>query len=426
MRKSIVTAAIVLVCTGGSMGPTIAQTSAPVASPEAVAYLEAALEQIEQGSRVYSADWQALRAAGLAAIAASGARSPADTYPAIRDALVGLGDKHARLLDPESAKLMGTRRPAKSTGLFVVPREAIVGQVVPGSPAEAAGLATGDRILAVEGVVGFADLPRFEFDRLFQNGQRSDGSTGPLRVSVQTGSAEARDVEVPLAAFDTYLAPTGRRLDGGIAYLELPGVSGQKGATYDDAVHELLGQLDDGSLRGCIVDLRRNAGGSVEPMLASIGPLAGSGQLGAYVSSKVSSPWSYDATRGSAIFEGYELANVPAPHPLRDDLPVAILTSPMTAQAGEALVVAFGGRAHTRRFGEGTRGVPIGSTSKALSDGALLVLTVTVQADRTGKRYEGIIAPDDAVATDWTRFGAADDPVVAAASRWLGSLDRAK
>lgn len=403
-----------------------AQTQASEASSEAVVYLESALDQIEEGSRVYSTDWEALHTKALTAIAASGAKTPADTYPAIRDALATLGDKHGRLLDPEAAKLMSTKRPAKSTGLLVVPRAAIVAQVFPGSPAEAAGLALGDCIVAVKGVTGFADLPRFEFDRLFRSGQLQDRSTGPLSLTVRTGSAEPREVQVPLAIFDEYLAPTGRLLDGSIAYLELPGVSGPKAANYDDAVHELLGQLDDGTLRGCIVDLRRNSGGSVEPLLASIGPLAGTGKLGAYVSSHASSDWSYDAERGSAIFEGYELANVPSPHPLRDDLPVAVLTGPMTAQAGEALVVAFGGRARARRFGEGTRGVPIGSRTKALADGALIVLTVTVQADRTGARYDGVIPPDEAVAIDWNRFGAADDPVVAAACRWLGSADRAK
>jgi len=407
-------------------GLASAQKQASEASPEATRYLEAALDQIEQGSRVYSTDWKALRTKALAAIAASGAKAPADTYPAIRDALATLGDKHSRLLEPGAAKLMATKRPAKSTGLLVVPRDAIVAQVVPGSPAEAAGLAAGDRIVAVEGVAGFADLPRFEFDRLFRSGQIQDGSTAPLNLSIRTGSAEPRKVQVPLATFDEYLAPTGRLLDGDIGYLELPGVSGPRAANYDDAVHELLGQIDDGTLRGCIVDLRRNTGGSVEPLIASIGPLAGTGKLGAYSSAHANSEWSYDAERGAAVFEGYELAKVEHPHPLRDDLPVALLTGPMTAQAGEALVVAFGGRARVRRFGEGTRGVPIGSTTKSLADGALLVLTVTVQADRTGTRYEEVIPPDEAVAIDWTRFGAADDPVVAAASRWLGSADRAK
>ena len=56
----------------------------------------------------------------------------------------------------------------------------------------------------------------------------------------------------------------------------------------------------------------------------------------------------------------------------------------------------------------------------------MLVLTVTVQADRNGTRYEGVIPPDEVLATDWTRFGASDDPVVVAASRWLQSSDQAK
>lgn len=402
-------------------GVAAAQSNAREASDEAKGYLEAALEQIQQGSRVYSTDWDALRAKALAAIAAAAAATPADTYPAIREALATLGDPHARLLEPEAAKLMSTKRPAKSTGLLVVPGRALVAQVWPGSPAEAAGLVLGDHIVAVEGVTGFADLPRFEFDRLFRSGQRQDRSTAPLDLTVRSGAAEPRAVQVPLAAFDEYVAPTGRMLDDGIGYVELPGVSGPKGAGYDDAVHALLGQFDDDALRGCIVDLRRNAGGSVEPMLASVGPLAGDGKLGGYTSAHTTSVWSYDAARGSAIFEGYELANVASPYPLRDDLPVALLTSPVTAQAGEALVVAFAGRAQARRFGEGTRGVPVGSTTKALSDGAMLVLTVTVQSDRAGTRYDGVIPPDEPVAIDWARFGAAEDPVVVAARRWLAS-----
>lgn len=421
MRTHLATGSFLLLT-----GLSLAQTDSRVASAEATRYLEAALDQIEQGSRVYATDWRALRTKALASIAAVGATTAADTYPAIRAALATLGDKHGRLLEPAAAKLMATRRPAQSTGLIVVPRDAIVAQVVPGSPAASAGLALGDRIVAVEGVPGFADLPRFEFERLFRSGQRQDCSTAPLDLSVRTGTAKPRAVQVPLATFDEYLAPTGRLLDGGIGYLELPGVSGPRAANYDDAVHELLGQLGDGTLRGCIVDLRRNSGGSVEPMLNSVGPLAGAGKLGAYVSAHVTSDWSYDAARGVAIFEGYELAKVASPHPLRDDLPVALLTGPLTAQAAEAMVVAFAGRARTRRFGEGTRGVPTGSTTKPLADGALLVLTVTVYADRTGARYDGVIPPDQAVAIDWTRIGAADDPVVVAASRWIASVAEGK
>jgi C-terminal processing protease CtpA/Prc len=155
-------------------------------------------------------------------------------------------------------------------------------------------------------------------------------------------------------------------------------------------------------------------------MLAGIGPLAGDGQLGAFASAGSGADWSYDAARGSATSATYELAAVTKPHPLRADLPVAVLTGPLTEGAGEAVVVAFAGRARTRRFGEATRGLPTSNTQIPLADGALLVLTVTVHADRTGARYDGAIPPDESVATDWTRFGGAEDPVIGAACRWLG------
>src|SRR5262245_50444199 len=136
-------------------GLATAQTNAPEASAEATGYLRAALDQIEKGSRVYSTDWEAMRAKALATIAAAGARTTTDTYPAIRDALATLGDKHGLLLEPAAAKLFASSRPAKGTGLLVVPPDAIVAQVVPGSPGAAAGLALGDRIVAVEDLEGF-------------------------------------------------------------------------------------------------------------------------------------------------------------------------------------------------------------------------------------------------------------------------------
>ena len=80
-------------------------------------------------------------------------------------------------------------------------------------------------------------------------------------------------------------------------------------------------------------------------MLVAIGPLAGEGKLGAFVSDGPGADWSYDATLGMATSQSYELAKVAKPHPLRADLPVAVLTGPLTAGAGEALVVAFAGRA---------------------------------------------------------------------------------
>jgi hypothetical protein len=39
--------------------------------------------------------------------------------------------------------------------------------------------------------------------------------------------------------------------------------------------------------------------------------------------------------------------------------------------------------------------------------------------DRNGKVYPNGISPDEYVATDWTRYGTADDPALASALAWL-------
>jgi carboxyl-terminal processing protease len=101
------------------------------------------------------------------------------------------------------------------------------------------------------------------------------------------------------------------------------------------------------------------------------------------------------------------------------DVPVAVLQSPMTADAGEILLIAFKGRAKTRTFGKATSGIPTVNTDFALSDGARLVLTTGICVDRHGKQYIGSLEPDEMVNTDWTHFGADTDPVIQAALTWL-------
>ncbi|MFY9345919.1 MAG: S41 family peptidase [Planctomycetota bacterium] len=349
--------------------------------------------------------------------------TPADTYAAIREALTALGDRNSQFLTPEEAKGLGAVRAGRATGLLVLHPEAIVAQVTPESPAQQAGVLVGDRILAVEGV-DLAAESGGRFARLFGNGLRADGSTAPLALSVQTGKDGPRTVRVDLAAFDAN-PPTGSRLDGDVGYLELPGLgAGPLAKTYADIAQDLIKTIDSVPVRGWILDLRRNTGGNVWPILAGIGPIVGEGVLGAYVSANGRTEWSY--AEGAAMIGGQAAASVTSPYePAAPLPPVAVLTSGLTANAGEAVVVAFRGRERSRTFGAPTRGVPTANTQMRHDDGALLVVTIMLYVDRTGRTYDGSIAPDVPVATDWTKFGAADDPVIVAAKRWLAEQPKA-
>jgi C-terminal processing protease CtpA/Prc len=74
--------------------------------------------------------------------------------------------------------------------------------------------------------------------------------------------------------------------------------------------------------------------------------------------------------------------------------PIAVLTSQHTSSSGEATLVSFLGMDRVRTFGLPTAGYSTANTTVELSDGALLVLTVAVMADRTGRRYGTSIVPD--------------------------------
>ena len=102
---------------------------------------------------------------------------------------------------------------------------------------------------------------------------------------------------------------------------------------------------------GWIVDLRANGGGSMYPMLLSVGPILGSGRLIGFTDKKRARDWvSY---RSNTLFYGSGDTD-PAPARIPDFSPapaVAVLTGPHTASSEEAVAIAFRDRLQTRSLG---------------------------------------------------------------------------
>ena len=225
------------------------------------------------------------------------------------------------------------------------------------------------------------------------------------------------------------LLPRGERLDGGVGYILLPetAASDEAATRYASSAHDLIRVNDKPPASGWIVDLRENTGGNMWPMLAAIGPILGEGQAGEFVyANGARTPWGYD--RGTAHLDGIALASVAHPPYVcgptarggpRSGL-VAVLTGRLTVSSGEAIAIAFRGRPHTRSFGAPTFGLPTGNEAYPLSDGALLVITEVVEADRTGRIYDGPIIPDQIVNED----ADTGDPVREAAVAWLRAQPR--
>ncbi|MFF4796047.1 S41 family peptidase [Streptomyces sp. NPDC001276] len=222
------------------------------------------------------------------------------------------------------------------------------------------------------------------------------------------------------ASTASFEPPQGRSLKNGIGYISLTAVDGSQ-KTYDAYVRQgraAVAKADGAGACGWVVDLRRETGGGMWPVLAVAGPILGDGTVGMFVDAD-GKKFVWSIKNGAPYLDGKPWAGG-AGQPLgRSRPPVAVLTGRPTASAGEAVVVAFRGRPDTRFFGEQTRGVPTGNVPHRLSDGAMLILTEVKDADRTGRTYDEAIPPDEEVVKDPRPVARHQDAVLDAAQIWL-------
>jgi carboxyl-terminal processing protease len=215
-----------------------------------------------------------------------------------------------------------------------------------------------------------------------------------------------------------------RLVDERFGYVRIPGYAGGEAEamrTFARQMQDAIRTLDRPSTCGWIVDLRGSTGGNMWPMLAGIGPVLGEGVAGSFVTPGGGNPvrWAY---RGGAVIAGdiVQLAVPRAPYRLRrPGSPVAVLTGGSTASSGEAIAISFRGLPNARSFGAATGGFSSTNRNYSLPDSATIVLTIALDADRTGVVHGGPVPPDEPVANEPGR-----DAILAAAVRWLDTRCR--
>lgn len=213
---------------------------------------------------------------------------------------------------------------------------------------------------------------------------------------------------------------------GPFAYVALSGYSGNapsRVAAYIDDLKGRIYRLDDPAVCGWIVDLRANGGGNMWPMMAGLAPLLGEGESGAFISPKGKTVWGIDPRGEPFVGSTKPSATTQTRFIQNGNAYTAVLIGARTASSGEAIAVAFRGKPNVRSFGESTRGLSTANSTVSLSDGALMAITTSVFADRTGATYGNKIVPDEVVATAAPDSSATEDPVVIAASKWLNSVN---
>lgn len=109
---------------------------------------------------------------------------------------------------------------------------------------------------------------------------------------------------------------------------------------------------------------------------------------------------------GVTLNDPYKLKNTSAP--------VAVLIGPTTGSSGEMTAMSFIGKPGAKLFGQLSSGHTTANQSFPLSDGSLLLLAVSVTADRNKKEFKGKIHPDELISMD-----SSGDKTLAAAQAWI-------
>jgi carboxyl-terminal processing protease len=303
------------------------------------------------------------------------------TYGAIRGMLDSLGDKgHTRFLTPEEVEQNRESLSGTYVGVGIQLEneggKVVVTSPIDGSPADEAGIETGDVIVEVNG----RNVEGRDVSKIAERVRGPEGSEVSLTVRREVNGRE-REREFELERRELELdAASWTRLPGtDVAFLRLSSFSA-------DAAEELRGAIEEAQADGAerfVLDLRDNPGGQVDQALAVAELFLGPNET-VYLRQDASGKREEIKTSGDA-------------DPI--DAPLAVLVNEGTASSAEIVAGALRDNGRAELVGRKTFGTGTVLAEKTLSDGSAILLGVAEWLTPNGDFIrESGISPDIRVA----------------------------
>ena len=323
---------------------------------------------------------------------------PRDIHELVRGASHGMiaavGDPNTVFVDPEPAQFDRERLEGKFEGIGATVELDEDGHLrivrpLPGSPAEEAGIESGDVVISVDGL---ATRGRQLIDIIQQ--VRGERGTEVVLTIRRAGVSEAFDITV---VRDEIVIPSVvSSIVDGYGYVRLTTFGAQ---TADD-LRDVLKDFRKEGVLGIILDLRNNPGGFLDAAID--------------ISSEFV-PRNSVIVRENTRDDGQQVFRS-SRSPTADDLPVVVLISSGSASASE--IVAGAIRDHDRgvligetTFGKGSVQIPF-----SLSDESVVRVTVAIWLTPDSQHLDGQgIEPDFPLVFNGGELGTLDDNYVRAA-----------
>lgn len=304
-------------------------------------------------------------------------------YGAVRGMTGVLKDSHTGFIPPDQnrERQLRQRRQAAFSGIGVVlmPRDGrfYIRDVIPGTPAESAGVQPLDRIVRIDSTATAG----------LQTDQVASMIRGPAGSSVsivldRPGRADAVTLSVTRAPIQIPAIFQARVLDGGVGYLQLYQFVNRTGLDFRQALERMLAN----GMRALVLDVRANSGGFLHELTATLNALLPPGR-----------PIYQETTRGGQT-RTTRTSGVPV---LPSHIPMVVLIDESSASAAELLSAALQEQGRATLMGAKTSGAVEASVLVDLSDESALSVTIVRLASGQGKRLEGVgLTPDVPVAVN--------------------------
>lgn len=283
-----------------------------------------------------------------------------------------LDDDHTVTLSPlERERYNELLKGGQATGygFTVTPRgdDRFVATIVPGSPAEAAGVTPGWRVESIGELSVLLAVPPVV------------GRTDTLVFVDEAGERHSLD----LAGMQMPFRPrfVAERMDDNIAYIRFDDFDATR---YEEFTAEMR-TLADNPPTGLIIDLRTNGGGILST-------------TGLMMSWLFAERQDYVVVKGRFVDRRFNVQ--PAPQPYLG--PVVMLIGPGTGSAAEILSGVTQEKGRATIVGLRSRGAVTGTRPIELPDGGLLRVGTLVMTTPAGRNLEGTgVMPDIEVPDDW-------------------------
>ncbi|HLZ70330.1 MAG TPA: S41 family peptidase [Dehalococcoidia bacterium] len=318
-------------------------------------------------------------------------------YAAIRGMTEFIGNCHTYFLPP----IQAAAQRAAETGDELIgmgfrraytPAPWTVTYIVPGGPAEAAGLRAGDTILAYDGDSS-TNAPT-------ARSARAEGESVMLTI-LRPGEDGPRVLPVVVGRY-RFPRLESRVIDGSagkIGYLRF--FTWERGQAQAEAIRAAIAEFEAQGVVGWVIDVRANGGGYAGPIAELFAP---SGVL------------FREVTRGGTSYALSAGGNALAP--LR---PIAFLIGPGSGSASEIVPEALREAGTAVLVGGHTQGCMAGTTETLLSDGSSIWVTAVHVLIGGGERdLEGVgVDPDIPAPRSADDLAAGRDPALDAAVAYL-------